>query len=177
MTNKQLLTLLDSKCACADAREWVNGQSAKEAWEKCNRPDWLFWICGVLRVDRKQITLAACKCARLALKFVKEGENCPRICIETTERWVVGKATIEEVRKAAAAAYSAYAADAADAAADAAAYAAYSAYSAYAADAAADAAAAAAYSAYSAYADAARNKMLIACCIEIRKITASKFER
>ena len=154
MTNKQLLTLLDSKCACADAREWVNGQSAKEAWEKCNRPDWLFWICGVLRVDRKQITLAACKCARLALKFVKEGENCPRICIETTERWVVGKATIEEVRKAAAAAYSAYAADAADAAAD--------------------AAAAAAYSAYSAYADAARNKMLIACCIEIRKIIKFK---
>lgn len=120
MTNKQLLALLESKNACMCALKWVNGKGAKSAWEKCNRPDWLFWICGQLGVERKQIVLAACKCARLALKFVKKGEDRPRICIETTEAWCAGKATVEEVRKAktearAAAFSAAFSADAADA--------------------------------------------------------------
>ena len=116
MTNKQLLALLESKSACSDAREWVNGKSAKVAWETCKRPDWLFWIAGRLNYDQKRITLAGCKCARLVLKFVKKGEERPRICIETTEAWCVGNATITQVREARNAAYAAaYAADAADA--------------------------------------------------------------
>jgi hypothetical protein len=156
MNNSELMELLNEKDACSEAREWIAGQSAAEAWEKCVRSDWMFWICGRVGVERKRIVLAACACARLALKFVKEGEERPRICIEITERWVRGEATIGEVRKArdeswkawpAAAAY-----DAAYAAYAAAAYAAYAA-AAFAAGAAAAFAAydAAAYAAYAAY--------------------------
>ena len=100
MTNAELIELLNDKHACVEARDWVNGQSAQEAWEKCERPDWLFWFCGTVGVQRKQLVLAACGCVRLALKFVEEGEDRPRLCIEMTERWARGKATIEEVQQA-----------------------------------------------------------------------------
>ena len=168
MTNKQLIELLKSKGACMDARKWIGRKSAKTAWQKCERSDWLFWICGALGVDRKQIVLAACACARLALPFVKKGEDRPRVCIETTERWVRGEATIEQVKAArvAAAAY----ASAAYAAAAAAAYAAAAA----AAHAAAADAYAAAYAAASAAASAARQKMHQDCCAAIRRVI--KFE-
>jgi len=119
---------------------------------------------------RKPLTLAACACARLALKRVPKGENRPRRVIVTAERWARGKATLDEVRMAAAdaaadAAYDAAYADAAAYAAagqvmhrdaDAAAYAAYAAY------AAADAAYADAY-----YADAARATSTRAECADI----------
>ncbi|HEU4366782.1 MAG TPA: hypothetical protein VFV05_00980 [Methylomirabilota bacterium] len=114
------------------------------------------------RAHRKLVRVA-CECARTALPYIQDEETAAvsLACIQTTEAWTHGQATIEEVREArdAAAAYSAYAADAAsDAAyaaayaADAAAYAAYAAddAAAYAADAAAYAAYAAAYAAYAA---------------------------
>jgi hypothetical protein len=98
----------------------------------------------IITWDRRVGVWCACQVAREALRFVPEGEVRPRIAVETAERWVVGDATIEEVRAArdaaraaiAAAAYvTAYAATAATSAADAANAAAYL------ADAAADAAA------------------------------------
>jgi len=106
--------------------------------------------------DRKLGVWCACAVAETALKHVPAGEDRPRIAIWTTRQWILGRATIDDVRKAysassaaASAAYTAYATNAASAAyayaASAAAYAAaaYSA-SAYAASAAAYAANAAA---------------------------------
>jgi hypothetical protein len=77
---------------------------------------------GEIGVPRKLLVAAACECARLALKFVPEGEERPRKAIEVAEAWCRGEATPEQVKEAASA--SAYAAHA---------YAAYaSAYAAYA---------------------------------------------
>ena len=125
--------------ACDDALDWVRNQKGTpiEVWQRCKRGDWMMWL---LRqpdmVDRKTLVLCACACARTALQYVIEGEDRPRIAIETAEAWTRGEAAISDVRAAAAAAYAA------------AAYAAYAA-AAYAAYAAAYAAAARA-----AYADA-----------------------
>ena len=155
----KLQELLEQHSACSDAVAWVGEREMKRAWAECQRGDWMLWICAKIGIDRKVVVLAACACARTALKHVEAGETRPLKAIETAEAWCRGEATIEEVRDAAAfaanaaafaanaaayaAAYAAYAAaDAAYAAADAAAYAA-----AYAADAAADAAYAAAYAA------------------------------
>ena len=121
--------------ACRDAINWCGSRSVKEAWEECDRGDWLLWVAAKLGVDRKLIVLAACDCARTVLHLVAKGEKRPRIATETAERWANGEASIDEVR----------AADAADAAYAASASAAY---------AAADAAAAAAYAADT-YEDAA----------------------
>jgi hypothetical protein len=106
----------------------------------------------IIAWDHRVGVWCACQVAREALRFVPEDEERPRIAIEATERWVIGDATIDEVRSATAAAETAYVAaytDYVNAADDASADAA----SAYAA--AAFAAAAAAYTA--ADADAGRN--------------------
>ena len=152
---------------CHEAIKWVRDQkNQQQAWEDCDRGDWMLWLCGKLSgkpgsYKRKKLVLTSCECARLSLKYVKKGEIRPLKAIETAEKWVKGKATIEEVRDAAYAAASA-SADAAD-------------YAAYAAAAAADAAAADAYAAAAA-ADAAasaaadaRSKVLKKCADIVRK--------
>jgi len=142
--------------ACGEARRWVGKKSLKTAWHQCNRGDWMLWLAASGGVDRRLVVLAACQCARQALRHVPEGETRPLRAIEMAESWTRGEASIEQVHAAANAAYAA--ANAANAAyagyaANAAAYAAYAADAAnavYAADAAEYAADAAAYAAVNA---------------------------
>src|SRR5690606_20229077 len=125
--------------ACDDSLRWAAKQeSPLAAWRSCEDGSWLLWIAAHLGVDRRLVVQAACKCARLALPHVPEGENRPLKAIEAAERWVAGLATIKEVRQAA---------TDADAAASTAFYAARAVFAAYAVCAAASAARAAAASA------------------------------
>ena len=147
--------LLSELGACVEASAWSKGKSLSAAWKDSKRGDWMLWLCGRMAdkpgwPTRKEVVLAACDCAELALKHVPAGEDRPRKCIETVRAWAAGTATLDDVltaRRAAAAyaadAYAAYAADAYAADAYAASYAAYAAsYAAYAAS----------YAAYAAYA-------------------------
>ena len=59
------------------------------------------WIAGKVDIDRTVLVLAACACARTALKYVPDGEDRPRIAIETAEAWVRGEATIDQILSAA----------------------------------------------------------------------------
>ena len=103
--------------ACSEAVRWCKTQpSAAAAWDNCEQAGWMFWMLGQTDADRKKLVLAACGCARLALKHTKD----PRVlaCIETTESWARGEATLDQVIKArknahAAAYAAAYASDAA----------------------------------------------------------------
>ena len=147
-STKDILTELG---ACTEAVKWAGRKTPEKAWKKCGHGDWLLWIVGRLGVDRKTIVLAACACARTALKYVPAGEDRPRIAIETAEAWTRGEATMGQVRKAAHAATSAAYYAATDAAADAAYVATPAAYYA-AADAAAHAATSAASAVNAAYA-------------------------
>jgi len=142
--------------ACQEAVEWSQQfETFEEAWAQCERGDRMLWLMGRLSSDpgsdRRQLVLAACQCARLALPYVQKGEERPLKAIETAEKWArrEDNITLKYVEAAARAAfYAAYAAyAAADAAADAAAEAAYAAARAafYAADAAYPAANAAFY--------------------------------
>jgi len=162
--------------ACRDALEWSKDfDSLEEAWQKCERGDWMLWLAGKLSGNsdsdsRKRVVLAACQCARLALKYVKKGELRPLRAIETTEAWAKGEGSIsiDDVRKASAAAYAAAAYSSASAYA--AAYAAYaaSAYAAY-SSAAAYAAADAAYASATAYAAYSRKTTLKKCADIVRE--------
>ncbi len=164
-TKEDLLSAMKELRACLDATQWVETQegSAQEIWDRCERGDWMLWLAAKLQVDRKLIVKAACLCARTALKYVRPGEDRPLKCIETTERWVRGEATIEEVREARRAAV-----DAAYAAAYAASAAA--AYAAAAADAASAAAASAAAYAAAAAAASARQAALKQCADIVRTV-------
>ena len=87
---------------CPEAREWLETQpDARTAWESCRRGDWLLYQLGHARgVDRRQLVLAACECARMALRYVPAGDDSPRIAIETAEAWCRGEATMEQVLRA-----------------------------------------------------------------------------
>ena len=118
----KLQVLLKQMHACPEAVEWVGDRDLAKAWAECERADWMIWF-AAKKADRKLVVLAECACARPALKYVPEGEDWPRIAIETAEAWARGEATIEQVRTAADAAYAADKALAVYAAYDAAVYA------------------------------------------------------
>lgn len=114
---------------------------------------------------RKKLVLAACKCARLSLKYVKKGEKQPLKAIQTAEAWAKEKkgVTLQDVR------------DAAYAAASASASAAYAAVSvaAYAAASTASASYAAFYASYAvsyaAFYDATKSKTFKRCADIVRE--------
>jgi hypothetical protein len=157
--------------------------SIREAWDACERPDWLLWFAGRRLTgegDSRTFVRIAIDVARLVLPLFERHvpkDMRVRDCIEVTQRWLDGKARAGDARDAADAARAAADAAAADAA-DAALAAAYAAYAADAAacagaypdDAAACAADAAAYAvdaacaAHVSYADAK-----IKCCEIIRQ--------
>ena len=147
MNAAELKKWLTSNYACTESLEWLSDRDLDTAWAECPRGDWLLWLTAKAGIDRKRLVMSACSTAREALRFVPEGEDRPRIAIETAEAWCRSEATIEQVREARWNA-AAYAADAA---------------AAYAADAAAayaaDADAAAAYAAAAAAASSARLAM------------------
>ena len=114
--------------ACREAVKWAKDHKWPDAWQKCERGDWMLWLCGAMQgkegwPPRQQIVLVACDCVELVLPiFEKKYPDDKRVreCLETTRKWANGEATIEDVRKARAAACAAcaaaYTADAADAA-------------------------------------------------------------
>lgn len=86
--------------ACEPALTWLGDRDPETAWRECPRADWMLWAAGKLDVDRKTLVTIACRIARKVLHLVPTGEDRPRIAIETTERWVRGESTIEEVQAA-----------------------------------------------------------------------------
>jgi len=95
---------------CPNAVGWARDYpSLTAAWKACERADWMLWLAGRLCrtvLQRKRLVLAACACARTALKYVPRGENRPLAAICTAERWARGThgVTPEDVRAAWAAA-------------------------------------------------------------------------
>ena len=157
---KKHIDYLNKLRACGDAVEYADGfKSMQDVWGNCERGDWMLWLLGEQAgkpgtKSRKKLVLTACKCARLALKYVPKGEKRPLKAIQAAEKYAkgIGNVSLQDVRAAVAAAVAVAVADAD--AAYAAAAAAAAAYAADAAYAAADAAYAAADAAAAARADA-----------------------
>ena len=135
LTNRKTLMSLRDQLqqmeACPLAIEWVGDRDITTAWAECHRGDWMLWLAARV-LDRPLLVRAACACAREALVHVPDGEDRPRVAIDTAEAWVCGDVELQEFRAAAGAA--------AEAAAEAV-------YAVYVAESAADADNAAAYTA------------------------------
>jgi hypothetical protein len=98
------MKILQDMDACDPALEWVADRPdlAPDAlWRECSRGDWLLWLAARVGIDRRLIVGAACDCAEPALKHVPDGEDRPRLAIETARAWCRGEAGLEEVRVAA----------------------------------------------------------------------------
>ena len=127
MTNSELKALLAELDASEKARAWMGERDLATAWSECERVDWLLWLASRMIgregwPSHQDIVIAACACAETALVHVPQGEERPRIAIETTRKWARGEATLKEVEAAAwaaeaaarAAAEAAWAAEAAE---------------------------------------------------------------
>lgn len=103
---------LKRMAACHDGSDWARDYpTAQAAWDACPRGDWMLWWAARRGVRRRDLVLAACACARLALPYAQGDEA--ELAIATAEQWAHGdvSVTLDDVRSASAAA-----ADAADAA-------------------------------------------------------------
>lgn len=159
----ELQAHLDSIDACSDAREWAADKTVQEAWESCDRPDWLLWWAGHTDTNKAvDFVRLACLFARSALTHVPEGELRPLLAIQSAENWC-GNPTLEAAAWAAAEAAraAARAARAAEAAWAAAAAARSAVWAARAAEAAAEAAARAVWTTEEAAAWAAHHCQII----------------
>ncbi len=93
--------------ACTDARNWADGKTASEAWEQCERGDWLLWWSQKENTDLRQLTLAKAMCAKLVIHLMKDERSIK--AVEAAENYGLGLIDLEELN-AAAAAYAAAAA-------------------------------------------------------------------
>ncbi len=83
MTDKSLLESLDP---CEGALIWYNSRDSKEAWETCERGDWMLWVAAKLRVDRKLIVLSACDCVEPAMRYIPADEHAPQFAINVARQ-------------------------------------------------------------------------------------------
>jgi len=80
--------------------QWVRSRpkaSFYDLWDETIDPVWLPHLAKAGGATKKQLVFAHCAVARLCLHLVPEGEERPRIAIETAEAWTRGKTTYKKV--------------------------------------------------------------------------------
>ena len=109
MTTKRL----DKFRPCSDAREWMRTQkNATEAWNNCERGDWMLWIAKKLNADDRKLTMAKAMCTKQVEHLMEDQRS--KDAIQACIYYFNGLITREQLNAAAdAAAYAAAAADAA----------------------------------------------------------------
>lgn len=87
----QMMRLLSS-----DAYTFVVSKpDIESAYATCTRSDWMLALVALRGAPNGKLVLAACECIRLSLPFTSD----PRVldCIETSERWGRGEASISQL--------------------------------------------------------------------------------
>ncbi len=77
--------------ACPEAIKWVGNKTFKQAFDECERGDWMFWYLervAKTKAEKKALALAACDCAERALKFIPAGEDRPRQAIKAARKYL-----------------------------------------------------------------------------------------
>jgi hypothetical protein len=99
MTNQELRLFVARQEDIWKFSEWLGDRDSRQMWAECRRPDWLLWWAS-LCLPFREIALAACDCAETALHCVPEGEDRPRLAIETARRWLYGSETLDQYYRA-----------------------------------------------------------------------------
>jgi len=106
--------LLKKYEACNEAIKWADEMTVQEAWEACERGDWMLWIYAKMYPDNlRELTIAKGHCSNTVRHLMKDERsiNAVDAAIEFGE----GKINKEILNAYASAADAAYAAAAADA--------------------------------------------------------------
>jgi hypothetical protein len=98
--------ILERLNACYDARQWATGKTVVEAWNTCQRPDWMFWLLGRASVPVKTIALTA---VDIAESVAHHAAKYPAVreCIDVVRKYLAGGASLQELLAARSAAQSA----------------------------------------------------------------------
>lgn len=88
---------------CRESIEWCGNRTPQQAYEECERGDWLLWMAIKCGVNQKIVALTACACADTVL-YLTEGVL-PCKVLKVVRKHLKGKATLSEVKKAANAAF------------------------------------------------------------------------
>ena len=130
-TDTPLQAHLASLDACPEARAWAGTKTTREAWETCERADWLLWWAARTNVNTP---LDIVRCVVKIARTVAYLNTDPRVmaAIEAAEAWAdnPNSETAAAAAEAAEAAWAAWAAAWAAEAAEAAAWAAWAAWAA-----------------------------------------------
>jgi hypothetical protein len=100
-------TKLEKLNACSGAREWALTQkNPTEAWQNCERGDWMLWLAKKLNVDDKKLTMAKAMCAKQVEYLMKDQRS--KDALQACFDYANGKITREQLNDYAyAAAYAA----------------------------------------------------------------------
>ena len=86
--------------ACSEAIEWVATQKNYiEAWQNCERGDWMLWLAKKLSVDDRKFTLAKFKCANQVRHLMKDQRSIN--ALDAAEKYGNGEINREELTVAA----------------------------------------------------------------------------
>jgi hypothetical protein len=89
--------------ACQPAIKWVGDKTPQEAWEICERSDWMLWFLDEIEYDNeKTLRLMACSFVRSIWHLLKDERSKQAVII--AEKYAHGKATDKELQAAWAAA-------------------------------------------------------------------------
>ena len=100
------MKLLDELNACQEAKQWAAGKTLSQAWQECQRADWMLWLLGRSPINKKTIATIAVEfaesCAHNAKDYPAVAE-----CIAVVKRFLAGEATQDELLAARSAAWGA----------------------------------------------------------------------
>src|SRR5216684_7094132 len=101
ISGSEVAEFLEHHRACSKARPWAGRcASLAEAWDSCTVPDWLIWARKQAGFEDVQaLRIWACWCVRQAAHLMTAPES--RQALDTAERFVEGRATTDELTKAA----------------------------------------------------------------------------
>lgn len=96
------LEKLNNMGACQPALDWCheyNFKNLQQAWDKCERVDWLLWLLYKTGTSNQKLCLLACAFTRKVIKLTEEYNPTPNYknVMDITERYAYGKATDEEL--------------------------------------------------------------------------------
>jgi len=101
-----MMELLNKLNACQDAKLWSAGKTLSQAWQECQRADWMLWLLGRSQINKKIIATIAVECAESCAHNAKDYPAVAE-CIAVVKRFLAGEATQDELLAARSAAWAA----------------------------------------------------------------------
>ena len=87
-TAEEFKIRLEYLTACDEAIEWAKNKTAKEAWDQCERGDWLLWWAKKENTDLRKLTLAKARCAKTVIHLMKDQRSID--AVEAAEKYGLG---------------------------------------------------------------------------------------